>query len=56
LQERRQASLCFLIVRCQTHEHADAPHSVWLLRARGKRPSRCAPNQREKIASSHRLS
>jgi hypothetical protein len=40
LQERREARLCFLIIRSQAHEHADAPHALGLLRVRDGRP-RC---------------
>jgi hypothetical protein len=36
LAERRYAGLCFRIVR--SHEHADAPHPIELLRARTERP------------------
>jgi hypothetical protein len=33
------------------HEHADAPHSLGLLRPRRERPSRRAAEQRDELAS-----
>jgi len=38
LQERCQTYLSFRTVCGHAHEHADAPHALALLRARGKRP------------------
>ena len=45
----------FRIVRGERHEHADAPHPLGLLRARGERPCYAAPprsvmNSRRRIA------
>jgi hypothetical protein len=40
LQERRHAGLIFGVVGGAGHEHTDAPHPLWLLRARYHRP-RC---------------
>src|SRR5215475_5187012 len=37
LQERPDARLRLRIIRGQIHEHADAPHPLALLRARGER-------------------
>ena len=54
LQERRDAGLCFRIVRGRVHEHADAPHPLGLLRARGERPrGRRAAEQRDELAPPH---
>src|SRR5262245_57856085 len=54
LQERRDADLCVGIVRGQGHEHADALHSLGLLRARRDRPGRCrAAEQGYQLASSY---
>jgi hypothetical protein len=39
LPEPRDAGLIFRIVRGCGHDHADAPHSLALLRMRGERPS-----------------
>ena len=38
LLERRGAKLSFRIVFRVKHQHADAPHPVWLRRARLERP------------------
>ena len=43
LQERRETGLPFRIVRGYSHEHADAPHPLALLRARRERPAAAAP-------------
>ena len=43
LMERRDAGLKFRIVRGRGQEHADAPHALALLRARGERPNAAAP-------------
>ena len=44
----------FRIVRGCGHEHADAPHPLGLLRARGERPrSRRAAEKRDELAPSH---
>jgi hypothetical protein len=49
LQEYRDAGLLFRIIRSCVHEHADAPHSLALLRTRRERPGdRCAAKQRVK--------
>src|SRR5262249_17598873 len=39
LTQRRDAGLPYRIVRGEWHEHADAPHTLGLLRARRERPS-----------------
>jgi hypothetical protein len=41
LLEHREANLPLRIVRGDTHEHANAPHPLALLRARRERPRRC---------------
>ena len=52
--ERREAGLKFRIVRGSGQEHADAPHALGLLRARGKRPRRRRTTQNaEKFPSPH---
>ena len=52
--ERREAGLCFRIIRGQVHEHADAPHPLGLLRVRRERPRRRrAADQRDELAPSH---
>ena len=38
-------------VRGESIEHADAPHTLALLRARRERPSRRAAEQRDELAS-----
>src|SRR5215831_1359071 len=56
LPECREASLGFRIVLGERHEHADAPQSLALLRARYQRPrGRRAPEQRDELASSHSI-
>ena len=45
LQERPEAGLKFRIVRGCGQEHADAPHALGLLRARGERPRDCRTAQ-----------
>jgi hypothetical protein len=50
LRERRDLSLPHGIVFVVLHEHADAPHSIALLRARRKRPSRRATEERDELA------
>jgi hypothetical protein len=42
--------LSFRIVRSLTHEHADAPNALALLRSRGERPNRRAAEQRDELA------
>jgi hypothetical protein len=52
LCERQEAGLPCRIVRRITHEHADAPYSLGLLRTRRKRPrNRCAAEQRDEVAA-----
>src|SRR5262249_48910801 len=44
------------IVRARTHEHADAPHSLRLLCARGERPrGRRAADERDELAALHSI-
>jgi hypothetical protein len=51
LLKRRDAVLCFRIVRGQRHEHADVPHSLGLLRVRRKRPNSRRACKRDELAS-----
>src|SRR5262249_14387697 len=52
--ERRQPSLSFRVSWTPVHEHADASHSLALLRARRQRPRRCrAAEQRDELAPPH---
>src|SRR5262249_34316145 len=52
LQEGSGAGRCFRIVRGQGAEHADAPHSLWLLRVRRERPCRRrTTEQRDELAA-----
>jgi len=44
------AGLSLGIVRSHVHEHADAPHLLWLLRARREWPRHRAAEQRYEIA------
>jgi hypothetical protein len=44
--------LKFDIVGHSGHEYPDAPHALWLLRARRKWPRRRAAEQRDELASS----
>ena len=54
LQERSDAGLRFGIVRGQVREHADAPHSLGLLRPRRERPRRRrTAEQRDELATFH---
>jgi hypothetical protein len=54
LKKRCIAGLQFVIIRRESHEHADAPHPLALLRVRCKRPSRCgATEQGDELASFH---
>jgi len=61
LHERRDAGLPFRIVRGSTHEHADAPHPLKLLRTRRQRPrNRSAADERDErptfqLTALHRL-
>src|SRR6266550_4561400 len=52
--ERREAGLKCRIVRDCGQEHADAPHALGLLRARGERPRhRRADDERDELAPLH---
>jgi hypothetical protein len=53
LCERRDAGLCFRVIRGRGYEHADAPHALALLRTRRERPCRRAAEQGDELASSH---
>src|SRR3954454_15243542 len=56
LPESRDAGLAFRIAISIRHQHADAPHTVRLLRACPERPSsRRAAEKRDEIAPSHVL-
>jgi hypothetical protein len=54
LLKRSHSGLSFLIVG-RSHQQADAPHALALLRARRERPSRGrrAAKQRDELASFH---
>src|SRR4029453_3621916 len=52
--ERRDPGLSFRVVLGIRHQHADAPHPVGLLRARGQWPSgRGTAENDEELASPH---
>jgi hypothetical protein len=56
LRERGDPRQRIRIVRASTHEHADPPHALALLRARGKRPSRrSTAEERDEIAPFQRI-
>src|SRR5215469_15266195 len=56
LPECREASLGLRIVLGERHEHADAPHSLALLRARRERPrDRPAAEERDELATLHSI-
>jgi hypothetical protein len=56
ISERRNQRLRSRIAIRPAYQHADQPHSVWLLRPRGKRPHRgSAANYFDDVASSHCL-
>src|SRR5262249_35817051 len=57
LPERCDPRLGYRIVLGEIHQHADPPHPLWLLRARGKRPrDRSATHYFDEITPSHCLS
>jgi hypothetical protein len=54
LSQHREARTAFRIILGETHQHADAPHSLVLLRARCKRQhSRHAAERGDKLAPSY---
>jgi hypothetical protein len=53
LQECSSANLCFGIVFGQVHKHADAPHTLRLLRTRRDRPYHRTAEKRDELASLH---
>src|SRR5262249_49239065 len=56
LEKRGDAGLSFRIVCGESIEHADAPHSLGLLRARRERPrGRGAAEQRDDLAPPHSI-
>src|SRR5262245_33772556 len=55
MQERFHARLRLRIVLSDIHEHADAPHALALLRARGERPRGRAAEQRDEVAAPHSM-
>jgi hypothetical protein len=51
LYERREAGLCYQVIRDRIYEHADAPHPLALLRTRDDRPrQRRTAKQRDELA------
>src|SRR5215831_14007334 len=50
LQKRRETDLPCRIVRRDTHQHANAPHPLALLRPRRERPRRSATEKRDEVA------
>ena len=52
LHEGRQLRLACRLYRSPVHEHADAPHSVALLRPRRYRQRRRAPEPRDELSPS----
>ena len=54
LPERRDPGLSFPVALGKRHQHADPPHPVGLLRARGERP-RTPPRRRASVMNSRRL-
>src|SRR5262249_53266683 len=56
LRERHDPGLRLRIVRSQVHQHADAPHPLWLLRTRRERPPGCrAAEQRDEVTPLHSI-
>src|SRR5215467_7372798 len=55
LCERQEAGLPCWIVRRETHEYADPPHTPALLRARHERPRRRAAEQQDELAELHSI-
>jgi hypothetical protein len=53
LRERREGTVLVGIVFVDTHEHADAPHALTLLRPRRERPRRRAPEPYNELPSLH---
>src|SRR5262249_53849341 len=53
LLECGQVSLKFRVALGMRHQHADAPHALALLRARGKRPRSRAGEKRDEVAPFH---
>ena len=57
LLERRDAGLIVRVVGGRGHQHADAPHPLRLLRARGERPRRSrTAEKRDELAALHACS
>ena len=52
LHERGKPALCLRIAFVVSHQHADAPHAVGLLRPRHHRPRRRAPETRDELSPS----
>src|SRR5262249_40825534 len=55
LLQRLDAGLHLRIARAVGHQHADAPHSLWLLRARRERPRGRAAEKRDELATLHSI-
>jgi hypothetical protein len=51
--KRREAGLAFRIVSRGSRQHADAPHSLALLRTGHRRPRRRTAEQRDEVAPLH---
>src|SRR5262249_52861960 len=55
LLECRDLEARFRIVRDPSHQHADAPHALALLRARRERPRCRAADERDEVAPLHSI-
>ena len=56
LHEGRDAGLRFRLIGRRVHQHANATHSLGLLRARRERPSGCrAADERDELAPPHSI-
>src|SRR5262249_46171935 len=53
--ERGDARLCLRVVGGKTHQHADPPHPLRLLRACGNRPRGCPAEKGDERASFHSI-
>src|SRR5215510_3169260 len=55
LPKRRETDLRIRIALFASHQHADAPHRLALLRARRERPSCRAADERDELAAFHSI-